>query len=81
MKKTHTAILTAALSILAGSAIAAPAEGQVHRPRDPFTDGARAGASATDVYAGGGRIDKRDVFTDGARIGTRDVFTDGARES
>ncbi|AVA33704.1 MULTISPECIES: hypothetical protein [Cupriavidus] len=67
MKMLHTAILTAALSILAGTAVAAPAEGQVHRPRDPFTDGARAGASASDVYAGGARIGARDVFTDGAR--------------
>nr|WP_315595033.1 hypothetical protein [uncultured Cupriavidus sp.] len=40
------------------------ADGQIHRPRDAFTDGAR--------------IAERDAFTDGARIGQRDVFSDGA---
>ncbi|WP_367395171.1 hypothetical protein [Cupriavidus sp. Agwp_2] len=87
MKAIHTAIFAAAASILTiGSVHAANASlnvaatydnGQIHRPRDSFTDGARS--ATNDVYAGGARIDKRDVFSDGARIGPRDTFTDGAR--
>uniref|UniRef100_UPI003F496199 hypothetical protein n=1 Tax=Cupriavidus taiwanensis TaxID=164546 RepID=UPI003F496199 len=87
MKAIPTAIIAAAASILTiGSVHATTASldvtatydnGQIHRPRDPFTDGART--ATNDVYAGGARIDKRDVFSDGARIGPRDTFTDGAR--
>ncbi|BDB29164.1 hypothetical protein CTP10_R65770 (plasmid) [Cupriavidus sp. P-10] len=87
MKAIPTAIIAAAASILTiGSVHAATAslnvaatydKGQIHRPRDSFTDGART--ATNDVYAGGARIDKRDVFTDGARIGPRDTFTDGGR--
>jgi hypothetical protein len=51
MKKLHTAILTAALDPRRHCR-GRSRRGQVHRPRDPFTDGARAGASASDVYAG-----------------------------
>lgn len=48
-------------------------------PRDPYTDGGRAGKF--DVYSDGARVtDRRDEFTDGARVtDRRDVFTDGAR--
>lgn len=78
MKTIHTALITAALTIAAaGSAVAATPDGQIHRPRDPYTDGGRA--AVTDVYSGGARLGQRDVFTDGARNGARDVFTDGAR--
>ena len=78
MKTIHTALIAAALTIAAaGSAIAATPDGQIHRPRDPYTDGGRV--AVNDIYAGGARIDKRDVFTDGARLGQRDVFTDGSR--
>ena len=76
MKTIHTALIAAALTIAAaGSAIAATPDGQIHRPRDPYT----GRAAVNDIYAGGARIDKRDVFTDGARLGQRDVFTDGSR--
>ena len=78
MKTIHTALIAAALTIAAaGSAIAATPDGQIHRPRDPYTDGGRA--AVNDIYAGGARLGQRDVFTDGSRIGPRDVFTDGAR--
>lgn len=90
MKTIHTALIAATLSILTlGSASAAAAEGQIHRPRDTYTDGARAainnvyGAGARlgprDVYTDGTRVlEKRDVYSDGARVGQRDVFADGA---
>lgn len=79
MKTIRTALITAALTIAAaGSAIAAPSEGQIHRPRDPYTDGGRA--AVNDIYSGGARIDTRDVFSQTARVTQpRDVFTDGAR--
>lgn len=38
----------------------------VHRPRNPFVDGARVS-------------DERNVFSDGARVGKADPYTDGAR--
>ena len=78
MKTIHTALIAAALTIAAaGSAIAATPDGQIHRPRDPYTDGGRA--DKRDVFTDGARLGQRDVFTDGSRIGPRDVFTDGAR--
>ncbi|WP_082080013.1 hypothetical protein [Cupriavidus basilensis] len=65
MKTIHTALVATALMIAAaGSAIAATPEGQIHRPRDPYTDGGRAAVS--NIYSDGARLDTRDVFTDGA---------------
>ena len=66
MKTIHTALIASALAIAsASSAIAATPDGQVHRPRDPYTDG--------------GSVTVNDIDASGARIGARDVFTDGAR--
>jgi hypothetical protein len=77
MKKLHAAILTAALSILAGTAVAAPAEGGSIALAIPSRT-AHAPEPQPATCTPAARIDKRDVFTDGARIGARDVFTDGA---
>lgn len=91
MKTINTALLAAALSAtVMSNASASSPEGQIHRPRDSFTDGARAAVNnlygagtrvePRDVFTDGARVhEKRDVFSDGARIEQRDVFTDGAR--
>lgn len=49
-------------------------------PRDPYTDGGKAGKF--DVYSDGARVgDKRDPFTDGAKSGRFDPYTDGTLAS
>ncbi|AVA35822.1 hypothetical protein ACUXAV_006228 [Cupriavidus metallidurans] len=59
MKRTTAALLAlTVLNVGIGSAIAETARnterGQIHRPRDPYTDGAKA--ADFDVYGGGAKI-------------------------
>ncbi|MCA3773530.1 MAG: hypothetical protein IN818_00635 [Cutibacterium sp.] len=62
MKRTTAALLAlTVLNVGIGSAIAETARnterGQIHRPRDPYTDGAKA--ADFDVYGGGATIEHR----------------------
>ena len=71
MKRTTAALFALMVSIIGiGSAIAETARnaerGQIHRPRDPYTDGAKTG--------------KPDPYLDGARVGKADPYTDGAKK-